>query len=119
MNYHKKNKSAITVSVTKRNVCQDFGIIEYDSSKKLKSFKEKPTLSYEVSMGVYCIHKQVIDSLKGNTFYGFDNLMHDSLQIKRDVSIYPYNGFWKDIGRHEDYEEANKNFKKIYEMLNV
>jgi NDP-mannose synthase len=119
MNYHKENKSSVTVAVNKRNVCLDFGIIEYDDSKKLNGFKEKPTLSYDVSMGVYCLKKQAVDGLNVNEFYGFDNLMYDSLQRNNDVSIYPHDGFWKDIGRHEDYEEANKSYKEIYEMLNV
>tara|TARA_A100000171_G_C2139965_1_gene154255 strand:+ start:544 stop:1251 length:708 start_codon:yes stop_codon:yes gene_type:complete len=119
MDYHQENKSSVTVSVKKREVCLDFGIIEYDENKKINRFREKPSISYDVSMGVYCLNKKTIDALTPNKFYGFDNLMYDSLQRKSGVLIYPYNGFWRDIGRHEDYDDVNKNYQKIYEMLNV
>ena len=63
-------------------------------------------------MGVYCLNKSIIEELPKNTMYGFDNLMYDNLETK-NVKIIPFNGFWLDIGRPEDYDYANKNYLDI------
>jgi NDP-sugar pyrophosphorylase family protein len=122
LSFYKKHcdkNASISVASKTRQVKLDFGVIECDEEHKLTGFKEKPIYTYDVSMGIYCIRKDVIMGLKKNSFYGFDTLMQDSLSICRKVCIDPYQGYWLDIGRPEDYESANKDFKAIYERLNV
>ena len=48
-----------------------------------------------------------------------DRLMRDSLARGRPVAIRPFNGFWLDIGRADDYESANENFSSLAQKLGL
>ena len=54
-----------------------------------------------------------------NQPYGFDRLMIDGIKNKSKIWIYPFKGFWLDIGRPEDYQYADDNYKKIKNKLGL
>ena len=55
--------SRISVSAFRREVKIDFGVLRYDQSGRLNEFQEKPQYDFDVSMGIYCINRSVIDAL--------------------------------------------------------
>lgn len=116
---HVAAKSEISVSAFRRQVNIDFGVLRYDVSGKLESFKEKPVYDFDVSMGIYCINRSVIKALPRGQKYGFDNLMIDSLAVNRRVDIRPFDGYWLDIGRPDDYEYADANFDNLAKRLGI
>lgn len=116
---HQKNKNPITVASYNRSYKVDFGVLTTDSDLYLKSFEEKPFKSFNVSMGIYCLNRSVIEELEPNTFYGFDHLMHDSLKKNRPVKLDPFEGYWYDIGQPEDYDMVNSNFDEIEKLFNL
>lgn len=116
---HILEKSCISVSSFQREIKTEFGVLECDASGYLTDFKEKPSISMDVSMGVYCLNRSVVNELEPNQPYGFDKLMIESIQKKKRVAIKKFDGFWLDIGREQDYEYANENYKKIFEDLEL
>ncbi|MEA9598528.1 sugar phosphate nucleotidyltransferase [Polynucleobacter sp. AP-Sanab-80-C2] len=116
---HLTADSVISVSAFQRRVKIDFGVLNYDASGRLESFKEKPEYDFDVSMGIYCINRSVIEELPREKKYGFDNLMLDSLAANRRVEICPFNGYWLDIGRPDDYEYADENFNELTQRLGI
>jgi NDP-mannose synthase len=109
----------ISVSAFRRHVKIDFGVLHYDVSGRLESFEEKPENELDVSMGIYCINRSVIQALPRGQKYGFDNLMIDSLAANRRVDIRPFDGYWLDIGRTDDYEYADANFDDLATHLGI
>jgi len=118
-NFHIKSGSQITVSAFRRQVKVDFGVLQYDMNGHLKQFQEKPEFDFDVSMGIYCINKTVVDALPRGKKYGFDNLMVDGLANKQNIIISPFSGYWLDIGRPDDYEYANENFTELSRKLGI
>lgn len=116
---HIQNKNKISVSSYQRKVNVDFGVLEYDQKGHLVEFKEKPTYEFDVSMGIYCINRSIIEELPKDIAYGFDNLMTDSLAKKQNVNIYPFSGYWLDIGRPDDYQYADENFYVLSAKLGI
>lgn len=116
---HCDSKMDASVSVYKRDSKIDFGVIGFDENKKLTSFIEKPTYSFNVSMGIYCLTKKLVDSLNAGEPYGFDGLMLDSLSGKSSVNIVPFDGYWLDIGRPDDYEYADQNYDLLVGKLGI
>ncbi|MBF0299760.1 MAG: NTP transferase domain-containing protein [Oligoflexia bacterium] len=116
-NFHQDNNNLFTISCCKKNISSELGIIEYDSTGKLTNFKEKPVLSFSVSMGIYMAHKEITDYIPPNQFYGFDRLMIDLLKLKKNVSVMPFEGYWRDIGRFEDYNMASEEFEEYKKVL--
>ncbi len=116
---HVASGSEISVSAFRRHVKIDFGVLRYDVSGRLESFQEKPEYDFDVSMGIYCIQRSVIQGLPRGQRYGFDNLMVDSLASNRRVDIRPFDGYWLDIGRPDDYEYADANFDDLATRLGI
>ncbi len=50
--------------------------------------------------------------------YGFDDLMNDLLKKGESVTVDPFEGYWLDIGRPEDYMRAIDEFEqRKHELL--
>ena len=116
---HIANHNEVTVATFKRETRIDFGVLEFDEQQKIAAFKEKPTYHFDVSMGIYCINRAVVENLVPNEKYGFDDLMLDGIKNKRCYSAKPFDGFWLDIGRPDDYDYCNENYAKLIKMLEV
>ena len=116
---HVRTKSQISVAACQRDSVVDFGVLKYDSNNYLSEFYEKPVYRFEVSMGVYCFKRSVISKLLKNHSYGFDQLMIDGIKNKSKIRIYPFNGFWLDIGRPEDYQYADDHYLEIKKKLGL
>lgn len=116
---HVDNSNLISVSSFQREVNIDFGVLRHDALGKLTGFEEKPNYQFDVSMGIYCLNRSVIEALPVGQKYGFDNLMLDSIQNNTTVNILPFDGYWLDIGRPQDYEYADENFDSLIKRLGI
>lgn len=111
--YHIKNENIFTISSYQREVKSEFGVLELDNQNNLVGFKEKPIERYNVSMGIYMVSKRAIEFIPEDTFYGFDHLMLDLIKYKENPIVKPFDGYWLDIGRPDDYEIAIEEFDKL------
>jgi NDP-sugar pyrophosphorylase family protein len=118
-NEHIQAKADISVSVYKRESRIDFGVLKYGPDMVLREFQEKPAYTFDVSMGIYCLSKRVIDKLPRGGVYGFDNLMLDGIRHNSYINIRPFDGYWLDIGRPDDYEYADQNFDQLVSKLGI
>ena len=116
--FHISNKSIFTISSYVRNQKTDYGVLEVSSNDYLNDFKEKPVMQYDVSMGIYIASKKILNYIPYNKFYGFDNLMLDLIKSNNPPLIKRHDGYWLDIGRHDDYEKACNDINKIVRKKN-
>lgn len=116
---HCASGAETSVSVFRRDVQIDFGVLQFDENLRLQKFIEKPTYSFDVSMGIYCLSRRVVEALPPGRPYGFDNLMIDGIKNDADIRIAPFDGYWLDIGRPDDYEYADMNFDALAKRLNI
>ena len=80
---------------------------------EIKSLKEKPTYTYYSNGGIYLMKKEMIEFIPQETFYNATDLMEEIIKRKLKVISYPLNGYWLDIGRHEDFEKAQIDINQI------
>ena len=112
--YHIDNNADITVATFERDSKIDFGILRMNSSHRIVGFEEKPVYHFSVSMGVYVVNQRLLDIVPDGRPFGFDDLMLACLEQNRKALSFPHRGYWLDIGRPADYQEANQ---KIGELL--
>ena len=94
------------------NVSIPYAVLETQMGE-VKSFKEKPTYTYFSNGGVYLMKKEMLNYLPKNDFYNATDLMEELIHKSHKVISVPFNGYWLDIGRHEDYEKAQVDIKKL------
>ena len=106
---HKKNKKDVTIATYKKEIKIDLGILKIEQ-EKLTDYIEKPTYSFDVSMGIYVFNKMVLDYISNEEKIDMPSLMLRLKSKDRNIMCYSGDYYWLDIGRAEDYEEANKIF---------
>lgn len=109
--YHKRRGGIATIAAYKRKVKIDFGVIETNDKNLLIDYIEKPSFDYCVSMGIYVFEPEVLEYIPKNQYLDFPDLVKKMLKSEK-IIIYPFTGYWLDIGRPDDYETAIKEFNK-------
>jgi NDP-mannose synthase len=113
---HEASGAAATIGVYRRQIPIEFGVMRLDGSKVVR-FDEKPTLSYEVSMGVYALERRAIELVPRGARFDFPDLVHAMLDRALHVNAYLSDAFWVDIGRRDDYELAVESFDGLRDQL--
>lgn len=113
---HALGDAPLTIATFEREVRIDFGVLQ-SSSGLITSFQEKPTLNYAVSMGVYALSRKTLASYPVGQPFGFDDLVLDLLARKTAPASHPFTGYWLDIGRPDDYDQANQQFESLKDLL--
>lgn len=113
---HQISTAPLTVATARRTAHIDYGVLEVDDGNVV-GFTEKPALDYRVSMGVYGMSRETIEPYPAGHALGFDQLMLDLLARKCYPATYDFGGYWLDIGRPDDYDEANRTFASLLPLL--
>jgi len=108
--YHKERKAIATLAAYPREVKIDLGVIDIDDNNWVKDYIEKPTYKYSVSTGVYIFEPQVLDFITPNQRLDLPEMVLRLINQGYPVNVYRFDGYWLDIGRHDDYEMAVKEF---------
>jgi NDP-mannose synthase len=112
-NAHTLSGNIFTISAMQREHRIDYGVLDTGADGKLTGFREKPAVSYEVSMGVYMLSAAVLEQIPAGSAYGFDTLMLDLLAAGRPATVRTFSGYWLDIGRPDDYAKAIDEFDSM------
>jgi NDP-mannose synthase len=106
-----------TISSHQREQKLDYGVLTTGALGTLAAFEEKPVTGYEVSMGVYMVSRKILSYVPARGPFGFDDLMGDLLEARETVHVRKFNGYWLDIGRVDDYEQAIDEFPRMKQRL--
>jgi NDP-mannose synthase len=108
---HRSANRLFSIAAAERTHTVDYGVLyDGDGGGLLADFKEKPSMHYLVSMGVYAVNRDVLAGIPPDQKYGFDDLMYDCLRNRRPVHIHRHQGYWLDIGRPDDYRKAMEDY---------
>lgn len=104
----------LTIATYRREVKIDFGVLEVDeASNLLTGFQEKPIYRFEVSTGVYVFSRRLLERIPFNESYGLDDLVLGMLKDEQPINAYRFDGYWLDIGRPADYDQANRDIEML------
>ncbi len=115
--YHKEMGASATIAMHQRKVKVDLGVILCDGGSRVVGYIEKPTYDYQVSMGIYVFEPRVLNFIPRGKYLDFPNLVHKLLGEGEKVVGYLFNGYWQDLGRPDDYEQATEDFNNLREKF--
>ena len=108
--FHRDNNAWGTISLQKREVRIDYGVVRSSNEGRLVGYDEKPTIPYEVSMGVNILSRRCLQFIPTAGKYDMPQLMLDMHQAGHAVMCHRTDCYWKDIGRFDDYQQASADF---------
>ncbi len=109
---HIDSNADLTIAVHRCNTKIDLGVIEFDSRLQVTGYREKPSLPYDVSMGVYVFKREILDLVTPKTSFDFPMLVHKLIEQGKTVKVYLTDSEWLDIGRPGDYAVASEHFNE-------
>lgn len=89
-----------------------YAVLETNNGHVL-NFREKPTYTYYSNGGIYLMNRNVLKHLPVEKHYNATDLMETLIKNGNKVISYPLAGYWLDIGRHEDYNKAQKDILTV------
>ncbi len=117
---HVESGAIATIATTTRHVQVTLGVIECDDEQdpdRLTGYVEKPRLTYDVSMGVYCFSPRVLDHIEAGEHLDLPDLVLRLLERGETVRSWRSDAYWVDLGRMEDYERAISEFDEMRDRL--
>jgi len=110
--YHRQRGAIATLASYRKDVKIDLGVVEVSDDNWVTDYIEKPTYHYSVSTGVYIFEPEILKYIEPGKRLDLPELVLKLLRGGKNVNVYPFDGYWLDIGRHEDYEIAIEEFTK-------
>lgn len=111
---YKESNADMAVATTSYHVDVPYAVLEVEGDgTAVKSLKEKPRYTYYSNAGIYIMNKKLLKMIPENEFYDITDLMDRVLEMNLKLITYPINGYWLDVGKHEDFKKAQEDIKHI------
>jgi mannose-1-phosphate guanylyltransferase len=110
--FHRKHQARATIALTPVDNPIHYGLIETDSSGRVKRFVEKPrpeeVTTNMINAGTYILEPGVLDIIPANTECSVERQTFPSMLATGErVYAFPSTGYWIDIGNPEKYSQLN------------
>lgn len=115
--FHLQSNADLTIAVHRCNMKIDLGVIEFDSRLQVTGYREKPSLPYDVSMGIYVFKRKILKLITPNTYFDFPTLVQKLIDAQKIVKVFITDSEWLDIGRPSDYIVATERFEQMREQF--
>jgi NDP-sugar pyrophosphorylase family protein len=109
---HASSGRLLTVCAYERKVTLGDGVLETTPDGLLSGFREKPTLGFWISAGIYALRRSVLEHIPADRAFGMDDLIHGLASERVPVGVYRHEGAWYDIGVPDDLKSAGAAFAK-------
>jgi len=113
---HRESGAILTIAAHTKHVKIDLGVLD-STDGWLQDYVEKPEKHYDVSMGVYVYEPEVLNYIQPGQYLDFPTLVLKLLGDGKKIWTYRSDAFWLDIGRPEDYAEAQRIFEESPELF--
>lgn len=113
LDYHQTQQAAATMCVREYDFQVPYGVVNIDGHK-VKSIVEKPVHKFFVSAGIYMLSPQVLDLIPNGVYYDMPSLFEMLIEKNRNTISFPIHEYWLDIGRINEYEQANREYSEVF-----
>ena len=104
MRFHTGQDAPLTIATHQQSVDIPLGVIESEEGM-VTEYIEKPTMRFEVSMGVYAYDPEVLELIPNGRF-DFPDVVNSLIAAEKKVAVYTGPGVWFDIGTVGELERA-------------
>lgn len=110
---HTSTGAEATMAVREFDYQVPYGVV-YTRGHEIVGLDEKPVQRFLISGGLYVLAPTALRHIPQDTFYDMPTLFKDVLRSGGHASAYRIDGYWLDIGRFADYEQAQREFAKVF-----
>ena len=108
LTFHLDNDAFATLCVREYEHRVPFGVVESDGID-VTSIIEKPLHRFFINAGIYLLSPEFARSVLPGVKIDMPDLIQRHLAQERKISMFPIHEYWLDIGRMDDFEQAQKD----------
>jgi NDP-mannose synthase len=109
MRFHHEREATLTVAMHARRVEIELGVIE-SRDGYITGYREKPSLDYDVSMGIYVYDPRALAYIPPDGPFQFPALVLALIAAGEPVAAYRSEAEWYDVGTFDELERATRVF---------
>ena len=113
LDFHIQNSAKATMTVREYDFQVPYGVVNINDGK-ITSIDEKPTHKFFVSAGIYILYSSCIEMIPDDKFYDMPTLFEEMIKNNDKTISFPIREYWLDIGRMDEYEKANVEYKEVF-----
>lgn len=117
--YHQEHQGIATIAAHMRTIHIDLGVLKTNMEQELNGYIEKPDYNFLVSMGIYVFEPRILEYIPYNQRLDLPDLILKLISAGEKVFSYPFDGYWMDLGRIGDYEQAVNDFEQMKPLFLV
>jgi len=116
--FHHRKDAALTIAMHSKRVDIDLGVIESENGL-VRDYIEKPSLLYQVSMGIYVYDERALRYLPEEGPCQFPELVLRLVAAGERVAAYECDADWFDIGTVHEHERAVVDIERFPEKYDL
>lgn len=106
---HERLRSAVTVAARPYQHRIPYGVLRLMESRVV-AVEEKPAATWWTNAGVYLMNPEVPRRIAADRYVDMTMLIESLIGEGERIDAFPLREYWCDIGRPEDYAEANQRW---------
>lgn len=111
LNFHREHNAMLTVAVRQYDVQVPYGVIEATDGV-VRGLREKPRMNFLVNAGIYLLEPAAVKMIPLGKRFDMTDLINDLLASGQTVVGFPIMEYWLDIGKHDDFQQAQEDVTK-------
>jgi dTDP-glucose pyrophosphorylase len=113
LDFHNDTNAEATMCVREYEYQVPYGVVKVDNHRLL-NIVEKPLQQFFVNGGIYVLNPEALDFIPKNEYYDMPNLFDLILEKNLEAAVFPIHEYWIDIGRMDDFNRANDEYKERF-----
>ena len=113
LEFHLLEEAKATMCVREYDFQVPYGVVNIEDGQ-IKSIVEKPLHKFFVSAGIYILDSFCIEMIPKDEFYDMPTLFEEMIKSEGKTVSFPIREYWLDIGRIDEYEKANIEYKEVF-----
>jgi len=107
--FHEMHRADMTVGTVPHTVEVPYGILDVDGVR-LAGVSEKPRLDFVINAGLYVVSPVAVElAVPPGGVVDVPDMIATLTKADRTVVAFPIREYWLDVGRHGDFEKANRD----------
>jgi len=114
LDFHCEHGVEATMCVREYDFQIPYGVIE-GKDQYITSIVEKPVHKFFINAGIYVLSASILGDIDGSKYIDMPQMLADRIDNNKQIAMFPLHEYWLDIGRMEQYDQAQIDSKVIFQ----
>ena len=105
LDWHTDSDAEMTILGVRKTMEIPYGVIKMDSKYHVSEIHEKPFYNNLIVSGIYVMNPSVLNLIPKSNVIGMDKLIKILIQKKMNLTCFPIESGWHDIGNFDEYNK--------------